>query len=379
MKKQFLLGTTALIAAGLMAGGVAQVAQAAEEPISMGIGGYYRTAILFASQDNATGEIADNNDSMALATDIELTVSGSTTLDNGITAGFTMQLTGNANAQGSDTLDERHLFFRGGFGEVRLGSTESARQAMASNTPTGNWNIGVNSPFFQAGTGGGLVTVRTGDDGLGNEDSIKLMYFSPTFNGFRFGTSYSPNGSLGSEAYGATGGDAAGATKNETAVAAQFSHSFGDVGLSLSAGHEEYVTESVAANLDTRGNDNPSSSQIGGSVSMGEWTVGGEILQADQILNSTAGSGMEREDMAFGILYSAGQISASLGYGHAEIDVADGTVDEMDVWKLQGTYVIGPGINIGAGLELGEFDDATNAAGLDNQWSGLAVTANLAF
>ena len=51
MKKKLLLGTTALIAAGVVSGGVAQ---AAEEPITAGVGGYFRSAMgLISSRANA--------------------------------------------------------------------------------------------------------------------------------------------------------------------------------------------------------------------------------------------------------------------------------------------------------------------------------------
>jgi hypothetical protein len=56
MKKTLLLGTTALMAAGLVASGAAQ---AAEEPIVAGIGGYMVQSIGVVSQNNDAGELAD--------------------------------------------------------------------------------------------------------------------------------------------------------------------------------------------------------------------------------------------------------------------------------------------------------------------------------
>ena len=209
MKKKLLLGTTALIAAGVVTSGVAQ---AAEEPITAGVGGYVRTAMAFISQDDSTGEFADVAQSHTLANDIEINVSGSTTLDNGITAGFSANIEGNGGGNatnGSAALDERFVFFRGSFGQLRIGQNESARQEMTNFAPSGNFNFGVNTPFFIFGNPGnaaGIFNVRTFSDGLGNEDNLKLIYFSPTFNGFRIGASYSP-GDENNGQYGGNAGD----------------------------------------------------------------------------------------------------------------------------------------------------------------------------
>jgi len=104
MKKKLLLGTTALIAAGVATGGVAQ---AAEDPITASIGGYFKSAMGFVSQDDSDGEFANSNGSTNLGNDIEISVSGSTTLDNGITAGFSANIEGNGSGTDSAALDER--------------------------------------------------------------------------------------------------------------------------------------------------------------------------------------------------------------------------------------------------------------------------------
>jgi len=103
--KKVLLGTTALVAASvIVGGGVAQ----AEEPISVGVGGYYRAAMAFIDQDNSDGEPADGNHSVALAQDIEISISGSTTLDNGITVGVNFQIEGNGPS-GTAKIGRAHV------------------------------------------------------------------------------------------------------------------------------------------------------------------------------------------------------------------------------------------------------------------------------
>ena len=93
--KNTLLGTTALVAAGVMAG------QAAAE-VELGLGGYYRAAAgANVSEDFYSG--FDDPRFGAFRQDVEIYFRGNATLDNGITVGATIQLEGN---QSSDQIDE---------------------------------------------------------------------------------------------------------------------------------------------------------------------------------------------------------------------------------------------------------------------------------
>jgi hypothetical protein len=399
MKKTLLLGTTALFAAAVVMGGAAQ---AAEEPITAGVGGYFRSAIGFISQDNADGEFANGNLSTALANNVEISVSGSTTFDNGITAGFNAQL----DPAG---MDERHVFFRGSFGQIQVGQLESARQQMTNFAPNGNYNFGVNTPFFIFGNPGNtaflpFANVRTYDDGLGDEDNLKLIYFSPTFNGFRLGMSYAPDDAVGG-AYGGNTTDGLGALQNNASIAAEFSNNFGDFSIRVSAGYETYKLETCNVNAagvgvvasfvttltparttqptirttaDQNCDDNPDSIQFGGTVSFGEWAIGGGYLETAQIGNTGAGAGRDREDFDLGISYWSGAYGVGLMYGQAELDDAAGLTDQFSLFELNGTYVVGPGVDIGATVRKGEFDDAT-AGGADNDFTSFAIGAALNF
>ena len=383
MKKKLLLGTTALIAAGVVAGGVAQ---AAEEPITAGVNGYFRSAMGLVSQDGSTGEFADAAQNHALANDIEINVNGETTLDNGITAGFSAKIEGNGGgtaANGSASLDERFVFFKGSFGQVRIGQIESARQTMTVFAPSGNYNFGVNSPFFifaNPGNAAGFFNVRTYNDGLGNEDNIKLFYYSPTFNGFRIGASYSPEDGNNGQ-YGGNAGDVAGGLQNNASASAEYSNNFGDVGLGLMIGWEGYVVENCGATANLQACDNsPDSMQFGGKISFGEFSIGGGYLESDQVANNAAGSGRDREDWDIGIAWWSGPFGVGLQYGNAELDiVADNTTDELKIYELNATYVLGPGIDVGAAVAIGDYDDATAGVNLDNEYTEFKMSAALNF
>ena len=49
-----------------------------------------------------------------------------------------------------------------------------------------------------------------------------------------------------------------------------------------------------------------------------------------------------------------------------------GLTDKFDLFEINGTYVLGPGIDIGAALRRGDFDDAT-ATAADNEFTELAI------
>jgi len=378
MKKKLLLGTTFLIAAGVVSG---NVAQAAEEPITAGIGGYFRSAMALISQDDADGEQANNDHSHALGNDIEITVSGSTTLDNGITAGFSANIEGNgASTSASSALDERNVFFRGSFGQIRIGQTESARQEMTNFAPSGNYNFGVNSPFFAFGaTQGPFFNVRTYSDGLGIEDNLKLVYFSPTIGGFRVGASYAPDDSEFGQ-YGANAANGTTTLQNNASVAAEFSKAFDSVNFRVMIGWEGYVLENCAAVVNTQNcNDHPESTQFGGSIGFGEWSIGGGFLESDQVTDNAAGSGTSREDWDLGVAWWHGSFGVGLQYGQAELDIAaDSTTDELTLYELNATYVLGPGIDVGAAITKFDYDDAS-VGGLDNQGTEVKMSAALSF
>ena len=83
--RKLLLGTTALVAAGAFVG-AAQADEMMAEPVSVGVAGYATAAVGFASDsDDATRGQEINHV-------YEIAVSGSTTLDNGITVAVHGQL-----------------------------------------------------------------------------------------------------------------------------------------------------------------------------------------------------------------------------------------------------------------------------------------------
>ncbi|MCS5605977.1 MAG: porin, partial [Alphaproteobacteria bacterium] len=118
--KKLLYGTTALVAAGMLAGG----AQAADK-IKVGVGGYFFGYLVGVDQDDAAASGANgaapgnNTRGHDITREGEIIFTGKTTLDNGISFGVQVQL--EAETCG-DQIDESFMWMSGSFGKINLGS-----------------------------------------------------------------------------------------------------------------------------------------------------------------------------------------------------------------------------------------------------------------
>ncbi len=417
--RKVLLGTTALVAGGMFAAGAVQAEEMMADPISVGVGGYYRAAMGFVGGDDAAGEPMNNAHSTLLGQDVELTVSGETTLDNGMTVGLVIQIEGgeggSANETAGPTLDERWLYFKGGFGQIRIGAVESARQQFTNFAPHGASNFGVNTPFFNFVPAGYIATYN---DGIGAEDSIKLVYLSPSFNGFQFGLSYAPDDREASQypqftgarsnnrpqpatvwvvrtrdRSGALDGNVALATAapaissdilwsnagsagqeyaEQLAVGAAYAQSFEGVNIRLAAGYESYEAEinqgaSCPGSSPLR-NCKPESVHFGATVGMGDISVGGGWLQTD------TSNTLQRTDYEVGASWATGgPLVLGAVMGKRTSETVSGRDTEVDRYALNGSLALGPGVDLQAQIDTGSLDE-----GRSNDWVqfmiGTAVT-----
>ena len=230
--RKVLLGTTALAAMGLLAGGAAQAEDEAG-PISASVGGFYNAAVGFVG-----GDLGEDKNNTAVGQHINIIVSGSTTLDNGITTGVVAKI-----EEGQNVLDEYHLFFSGPFGDIKVGAMESAAQQSTNFAPGASGIFGVNSPFFVFTPESNVTTY---DDSIGNEDAAKLVYFTPVVNGFRLGASFAPNDSEAGQYGGNEMGS--GDYRDHWSVGAEYVADFGEASLRASVGYEGYEYDGTCDN-----------------------------------------------------------------------------------------------------------------------------------
>src|SRR4051812_23965123 len=102
--RRILLGSTALVATGLLAA----EAHAADNAVKLGFAGRYEGAAgMIFSQDSDDESVDDSRDHV-FKQDIEVHFQGEGVLDNGLTVGARIELEG--QNQGDDQIDETFAF-----------------------------------------------------------------------------------------------------------------------------------------------------------------------------------------------------------------------------------------------------------------------------
>ena len=342
--KKFLLGTTALIAAGAFVG----AAQAGDDemmagPVTVGISGYTTSAIGFASDSG------DETRGVGIDYVIEFGVSGSTTLDNGITVAVHAQLGRSAGggvdggltdadgevseadgvSEADKVFDEQHITMSGSFGSLRIGRTESAAFNATVAAPGAGIGgmLGVNYVWFS--TAASAVNTYSG---IGSEDAVKLVYTTPNFNGLTIGMSYAPED--GEDAFAGRGTADEGDMSEHTALGLKYSTEFmGGGSLTLGAGYETATDEG--------GGTDPSATRFGINVGVDEISFGGSMLD------------VENGNMQYDIGASYTMGATELGLQYANNDAGNTSMAAAHL-----TYTLGPGVLVGAQIASGSADDA---------------------
>ena len=249
MHHRLLLGSTALVSAGLLLGGAAP----AQAEIEVTLGGYTEFEAIGAT-DETYQDSPDRGYGFAMDNEVHIQATG--TSDTGVTYGSYLELeVGSGNATSTNAfVDEVNLFFSGNFGRTELGQQDGAEDVMF-----------VGGEDAQSGTGGvdgdtknlaSVINVRnSGDD-------AKVTYFTPRVAGFQLGASYLPG----------TGPDQAG--DNNQGEVEQFVGfggnwvgAFGGIDLTLSA-------VGLVADGETGNTDDRRDYSIGGLIGVGGLSFG---------------------------------------------------------------------------------------------------------
>ncbi len=415
--KSVLCGTTALVAAGLAAG----QASADSGGMKLGISGYYRASagILVGGDQTPTaggGGLGDiGRTSGGFRQEIRINFKGETTLDNGITVGVLVGINpGSTNANTTGTrLNTGYVDFKGKYGDLRFGTgtgTGSQVDALAltcvydPGNVTSNFGINsANQDFTNAGLGrtaggaGKTVGVATFETAAATcatmtGHSTAVVYFSPTFGGFSFDLSYTPEAntanSSGSQGFGA-GTD----LKNKTAenilsAGADFNHDFGGGWTLLVGGGGQWAFTAYTASggplpLDHK----PSQYNLGFQVGIsGGWTAGAAgayyVNYPNQGFFSSAStdagtSGADGWVGAAGVSYTIDAVSLGLQgiYGRYQVHLGAPSAGHDAIWGigLNGTYALGPGINLEGQIAYTKYDPAVDTPSPTNPLSYDAV------
>jgi outer membrane protein OmpU len=355
--KKILLGTTAIVAAGMIAAAPSAIAA---EKIKISVGGYMEQWFGYTNgDDGGEGAVDQDFTGFDVKSDSEIHFKGMTTLDNGISVGVNVQLEANSNS--GDQIDESYLILKGGFGEINLGSENSAMYKM--NYAPAEFGIGINSGDESSWTGApknaavAATATTAGRDAAGIDksgffrspfgstyieplranDSEKLTYYTPRIEGFQLGLSYSPDIKQDSNAQ-------PNRDLNNTDLmmaGLNFNRNFGSTNFRASLGYGSVLDGSN----DTTSQE-ASAFNAGIGLAMGGFAAGIAFATYDDS-GKGDGSGINA-----GINYSSGPWGVSASYFHGEKDgVSDNAPVETLVgeaqhnsFMLSAKYALGPGI-----------------------------------
>jgi hypothetical protein len=353
MNHRLLLGSTALVSAGVLFAGAVPAEAQNSSPIVVTLSGYTEVGIKAATNETNINGLPDSGYTGYMDTEVHIQAVGKT--DSGITYGsyVAMDLYANENADNSGVnTDEANLFFSGGFGRVELGRQDGAEDVMF-----------VGAEDAQSGTGGidGDNTNLPSVYHISNGDSAKAIYYTPRVGGFQLGANVTPNQSdnggincsandptcpfagVGTAGYGFAGG-------------ANWVGSFSGFDLTLSA--VGAFTHNNGEVLDPQDipnftNNDQKDAAVGALLGLGGLSFGGTLGHNFSFNEGTfAGAGLK---------YKFGNASASVGYNHWSPDNGS----DQNFFVVSGDIGLMPGVTLKADVAYNDqdpfkHDDGTN-------------------
>jgi len=366
--KKILLGSTAIVAAGM----IASVPSAnAASKMKLSVGGYMEQWVGFTSGDDGAGQ---DYSGFSTVSDGEIHFKGKTKLDNGITVGVNVQLEAQ---QGGDQIDEQYMTVSGAFGQIIIGDENSAMYKMhyapsdfGIGTNSGDvtsWNKPVSDAEGDSIAMGGHYRAPFGATYIEPDainDAAKISYFTPRVSGFQLGLSYAPDAAQDNN--GLPNRDAV--NSDYVMVGANFVQKMGGLSVAISGG---YGTVTDAA----EGGTEPEATSFGIKLGMGGVSAGVSYANFSDSGNADA------EGINAGVAYSSGPMGVSVNYYHGEKDGNNGsalTLDgqaERDVIHLSAKYAMGPGVTLAGTLGHAVYtsDDADLHNSVDDSESTYVV------
>lgn len=377
--KKTLLGTTALVSAGLIAGPAL-----ASDPLKVTVGGTV-TAGFYVIDHDDFGPVSFNDTAVKLvARNIDINAEG--TLDNGMVAGVLATLSlgddwnassttfGNPINGNNNEVRMRELFayLEGGFGRFEIGGTDGAAFKMHYTSPWFVPGNGVDSPNILNINDTSYFGFRHSTFSLMAADANKVTYFTPRFAGFQLGLSYTPE-----TTFNGPNPNGLGVVSNNTSIeevfeiALNYAGSFGGVDLGLSG---FYVTGDAPF-----GPSDPEEWGLGANVGFGGFTLGGAYYQSEDLgfgistpLPSTFGA--EQEVWTLGVSYATGPWTVGLAYLQNENSVP-GFKEKAKTWQTGGGYNLGSGVDIGLDLQMTDID-LGGGVEYDSKSAGLVLSVS---
>jgi hypothetical protein len=341
--KKILMSSTALLGAA-----VAATPAHAADGIKLSLGGFFRTAVLYNVDDHGKNDLGNKKYNDGIFSDGEIYFLGKTTLDNGLTVGARVELEAE---QSGDQIDAAYAYFQGGFGEVRIGSTNGALGAMCVTPVGGTTNFGafsqdqvINNAY--AGFSAGVCNSIDGFRGSGASDkSQKIVFISPNFGGFQLSASWAPNGNKeSSQVTGFHSGMPTvedGEQRNVVDAYATYAHDFSSWSLSWGGGGSWTLSNGGNAPSHNKG----AAYQTGLNLTFGSFSVGA----AGEYYKNSLAADQDAFVVGGGAAYNVDAWTVGVQYSYGDFEFAGPNIDRrINTVALTGKYDLGPGISLDA-------------------------------
>jgi outer membrane protein OmpU len=355
MQHKLLLGSTALVSAGLLMSGGAQ----AQETTRVGgmevvLGGYTEWGVSLANRDTLTN--SDNNRNYAFFQDNEVHISANGATETGILYGSHLELeVGSGLGSNSNvSVDEAGLFFSGNFGRIELGQEDGANDVM-----------GIGGADAQAGTGGidGDTTNLLQFEDLDTADNNKATYFTPRIAGFQLGVGWTPDSGVDDDSLTDNSGD----FENIIEGGVNWVGALGGLDLTVAATGIHGETEPGPPGAGSDNNDDINSYSVGALLGFGGFTLGanaGQNLTNDDFKN---------DFIAGGLKYGFGAANVSVGYVYNNPDQGD----NANLFVASGDVGLLPGVTLKGDVSYNTDDPGAHEDGETDDTIAGIVTMQL--
>ena len=375
--KKILLGTTALVSAGLIAGPAL-----ASDPLAVTVGGTVTAGFYVIDADDIGATSFTDTAVKLVARNIDIKAEG--TLDNGMVAGViatlslgddwnTAATTVGGNLVGGNNNDavfrELFAYLEGGFGRFEIGGTDGAAFKMHYTSPWFVPGNGLDSPNILNAVLAASA-FRHSTFSLMAADANKVTYFTPRFAGFQLGGSYTPETSFNGPNPNGLGllPNTAVNIGDVFEIALNYAGSFGGVDVGADAFYVSGESGPTAADPEELG--------FGLNLGMAGFTLGGAWYQSEDLLVSSvpvpSAAGVEEEVWTVGLSYGTGPWTVGVAYLTDEIS-SPGFSAEIESWQAGGGYNLGSGVDVGVDVQMSTINIG-GGADIDSTSAGLVLS-----
>ena len=375
--KKILLGTTALVSAGLIAGPAL-----ASDPLAVTVGGTVTAGFYVIDADDIGATSFTDTAVKLVARNIDIMAEG--TLDNGMVAGViatlslgddwnTAATTVGGNLVGGNNNDavfrELFAYLEGGFGRFEIGGTDGAAFKMHYTSPWFVPGNGLDSPNILNAVLAASA-FRHSTFSLMAADANKVTYFTPRFAGFQLGGSYTPETSFNGPNPNGLGilPNSAANIGDVLEFALNYAGSFGGVDVGADAFYVSGESGPTAADPEELG--------FGLNLGMAGFTLGGAWYQSEDLLVASvpvpSAAGVEEEVWTVGLSYGTGPWTVGVAYLTDEIS-SPGFSAEIESWQAGGGYNLGSGVDVGVDVQMSTINIG-GGADIDSTSAGLVLS-----